>query len=168
MALRRKPLQALGRFAAVGGLLLGLLGVNVVASAQASAAVIPQYLISNSANENFCMHASSGGGAGAWVTLEYCNANETGQWWYFLDGKVRNYQGNCLDSYNGQNPGTVIVWPCNGAASQNWVFSDHDGFRQGGYKIEPPGQTARPGNQLIMWPNNGTYWQSWYRSARVG
>ncbi|MFE3073573.1 RICIN domain-containing protein [Streptomyces sp. NPDC059247] len=121
-------------------------------------------------NSGLCMHASSGGGAGAWVTQEVCNQNEPGQWWSytFVNGNVVMYNmlGNCLDAHNGANPGTVIVWGCHGGQSQQF-FDGRNGILSvpSGQAVEPPGLSKQPGTQLIMWWANGTLNQQWWRMS---
>ncbi|MEJ8640230.1 RICIN domain-containing protein [Streptomyces sp. MS1.HAVA.3] len=168
--LKMKYSRTLGRFSAVCALIMGLLGINLVTAESASADY--GWFQFKNVGTSQCMHASSGGGAGAWVTQEWCRYDEMAQrWTWGKDSQGRwilvNWQGKCLDSYNGQNPGTVIVWTCNGADSQTWNFGSNPGMlepRGGaflGRAIEPPGEAVNPGAQLIMWPLNATIFQRW-------
>ncbi|MGE7390840.1 RICIN domain-containing protein [Streptomyces sp. NPDC004126] len=169
MLLTRNVSRVLGRFAAVGGLMLGLLGVNLGTAAPASAN--NGWFMLGNYNSGLCMHASSGGGPGSWVTQETCNVNELGQWWSWWYGYgtnrpmlVNGLQGRCLESYNGNNPGTVIVWYCNNSDSQVWSWGTAQNLEPiGPFSIEPPGKSKQPGTQLIIWETNGTVNQKWWR-----
>ncbi|MGW5852274.1 RICIN domain-containing protein [Streptomyces sp. NPDC055254] len=143
-------------------------GVGGAASASAQTG----WFMMGNYNSGMCMHASSGGGAGAWVTQEVCNQNEPGQWWRITSASNRdvyqNYFGKCLDSHNGNNPGTVIVWHCHAQDSQNFYWREDaylavDSSAGGVFALEPPGESKRAGTQLIMWRANGTVNQKWWR-----
>ncbi|MGW5852275.1 RICIN domain-containing protein [Streptomyces sp. NPDC055254] len=168
MLVKKKSSRMLGSFATVAGLMLGSFGVTVGTATPASAD--GWIRLFNDAT-GMCMHASSGGGPGAWVTQELCNQDERGQLWaYATDTSnrmtLRSFDwGLCLDGYNGNNPGTVIVWPCNQGASQAWTLTSNQSFKNvgSGKVIEPPGQSANAGNQLLVWPENGSRYQKWWQ-----
>ncbi|MET9465973.1 RICIN domain-containing protein [Streptomyces sp. NPDC006544] len=167
MIFLRKFSGILGRIAAVGALLLGSLGVHFSTAAPASADE-GWFMLGNYRN-GLCMHASSGGGAGAWVTQENCNQYETRQWWRWMymghTQVLQNYSGMCLDSYNGNNPGTVIVYYCNGGSTQYFVWFSESRTLEvnfAGDAVEPPSLSNKPGTQLIMWSRNGTPNQQWW------
>ncbi|MET9465974.1 RICIN domain-containing protein [Streptomyces sp. NPDC006544] len=166
--MKSKVLRSLGRFAAVGALVIGFAGVGAVSATPASAASNWFNLVNG--GTNMCMHASSGGEAGAWVTQEDCNFNEPRQrWTWNWDGAgrkvLRNWSGYCLEGYNGENPGTLIVWNCTGVDSQAWYWGENYDLQNYGYfsgrSVEVPGKSHNPGTQLILWPTNGTSFQRW-------
>ncbi|MFI6150270.1 RICIN domain-containing protein [Streptomyces sp. NPDC051109] len=158
-----------GRFAAAGCLLVGLAGTTLAAAAPASAS--GGWVLLKNMNSGLCLHASSGGGPGAWVTQENCNREERGQWWYFgplhagdtVYSRLYNSYGNCLDTWNGYNPGTVIVWSCNYGRSQDVAMGSYSNLQSGSNSVEPPGMSGQSGTQMIIWPTNGSLNQGWVR-----
>ena len=164
--MKRKIARALGRSSAITSLVIGIAGAGMASAAPASASSEYFWMLNGGSGQ--CMHASAGGQPGSWVTQEYCNRAEINQLWRWTwDGQGRkvlqNGSGYCLDGYNGQNPGTVIVWICNGSDSQAWKWGVKTSGLENygsGKSIEPPGQSTDH-NQLIMWPTNGTAWQTW-------
>ncbi|MFE3073574.1 RICIN domain-containing protein [Streptomyces sp. NPDC059247] len=161
----------IGRFSAVGALLLAVLGGNLVSASPAAA---NDWFMLKNMNSGLCLHASSGGGPGAWVTQEVCNPGENNQWWTWQLGNspdtvfqiqaLKNFGSDaCVDTYNGNNPGTVIMWYCTFTSSQ-YLAKTHLGGNLENYmgmSVEPPGLSKQPGTQMIMWRTNGTLNQQW-------
>ena len=114
---------------------------------------------------------------GAVVDQWTCNGTRTQSWTYLLAGwtddlypvyeLVNVNSGKCLEVYHSStaNGAGVDQWPCNGTATQLWVYvgGAHVNFNSGKC-LEVYHSSTASGAKVDQWTCNGTstqYWANW-------
>lgn len=104
--------------------------------------------------------ASPGTAVQAWS----CNGGKAQQW-MFTAGELR-HGSLCMNARGGaRNGAPVILWRCDDAANENWVYSSAAGgryfLRASGLCLDDPGFSRRDGTRLVVWRCNGGANQRW-------
>jgi hypothetical protein len=98
------------------------------------------------------------------VQLARCDGGGAQQWTFGADGTVRAL-GLCLaPSYEyGQQWARVVVWPCNGSASETWSQQPYGELvnAQSGLCLDDPYGSTTPGTQLQTYPCHEGDNQQW-------
>jgi hypothetical protein len=101
----------------------------------------------------------------ATVQIWSCNRGKA-QTWTYSGGEVK-HNGLCLNAKgNGKSGARVILWACNGAPNEIWVFNtiNHQVLlKANGFAacLDDPGYSTRNGTQLIVYKCHNTPNQHW-------
>ena len=86
------------------------------------------------------------------------------QQWSFSGGELKR-GGMCMnDKASGGSGSPVILWSCNGAANEEWVWWSSTGeyvLKAGGLCLDDPAYSTRNGTQLIVYRCNAGANQRW-------
>ena len=102
----------------------------------------------------------------ATVAIWSCNSHDQAQVWTYAGGELK-HNGLCLNAKgNAKNGSKLILWTCNGAPNEIWVFNtiNHQVLlRANGYSecINDPGYSTKNGTQLIVWSCVNTPNEHW-------
>lgn len=102
----------------------------------------------------------------ATIAIWSCNSRDKAQTWTYQNGAVK-HNGLCLNAKGNAKSGSkVILWTCNGAANETWVFNtiNHQVLlKANGFSVclDDPGYSTKNGTQLMVYTCHNTPNQHW-------